>query len=91
MSFSCCLRALVVALLVVALLVGGPAFAINEQSDPPQYFVNSTGTAPVIDGVVSLGEWDSAEPSSGTWVNLRAHTPDSHNLRFQVLYDNAGL
>ena len=30
-------------------------------------------------------------PLPGDWVNLRAHTPDEHNLRFRMLWDDTNL
>ena len=73
-------------------MAAGAVFADgNSATDPPVYEVNLTEAPPVIDGVVSEGEWDAAAPAAGDWVNLRAHTPDSHNLRFQMLWDDENL
>ena len=75
-------------------MVFGPSLVFadgNSATEPPVYEVNQAEVAPVIDGVVSPGEWDSAAAAAGDWVNLRAHTPDSHNLRFQAMWDDQAL
>jgi len=79
---------------VLALLVAVPQLFADGYSatEPASYTVNLTGgTAPVIDGVVSPGEWDAANAPADRWVNLRADTPDSHNLRFQALWDDTNI
>ena len=78
---------------LVTLIASGQAFADGySATEAASYTVNRTGgTAPVIDGVVSPGEWDAAAPAADRWVNLRADTPDSHNLRFQAMWDDANL
>lgn len=76
----------------IVMMSAGSVFADgNSATEPPVYQVNLTDTPPVIDGVVSPGEWDAAAPAAGDWVNLRAHTPDSHNLRFQVMWDDQAI
>lgn len=63
----------------------------NSATEQPNYQVNKTATAPVIDGVISPGEWADAAPGAGDWVDLRVHTPDIQNLSFQMLWDDDGL
>ena len=63
----------------------------NSSTEPPVYNVIRANAAPVIDGVVSPGEWDAADAAAGDWVNLRAHTANEHNLRFQAMWDEEAL
>lgn len=73
-------------------LASGQVFAdSNSATLAPSYSVNRASAAPVIDGVVSEGEWAAASAAAGDFVNLRAHTPDGHNLRFQALWDDTNL
>ena len=37
------------------------------------------------------GEWDSAKPAAGDWVDLLSHAPDGSNLRFRMLWDDDNL
>ena len=67
-------------------------FGDSTSATRPNYNVNRVGdAAPVIDGVVSPGEWDAASSAAGNWVDLRPNTPDTHNLRFQMLWDDSNL
>lgn len=82
-------------LLCVSLLV---LFGTNQAladgysaTEAASYTVNRATAAPVIDGVVGDGEWGAASAAADMWVNLRADTPDSHNLRFQALWDDTHL
>ena len=70
----------------------GQLFADGNSADtPPVYNVNRASAPPVIDGVIGEGEWDDAATAAGDWVNLRAHTADAHNLRFQATWDDEAL
>ncbi|MCA9259431.1 MAG: hypothetical protein KDA61_09540 [Planctomycetales bacterium] len=57
------------------------------------YDVNLTSTAPVIDGVVSPGEWDAASAAAGDWRELRKDESDvdTENNRFRMLWDDTNL
>ena len=73
-------------------IVCGTVFADgNSSTVPPSYEVNRAPAAPVIDGIVSPGEWDAAAVAAGDWVDLRTHQPDTHNLRFQAMWDDEAL
>ena len=74
----------------LAMLVAVPQ--LFAQGNAPTYDVNRVGdAAPVIDGIVSPGEWDAAATAAGGWVDLRTHQPDTHNLRFQALWDDENI
>lgn len=60
-------------------------------TEAASYTVNPTATPPTIDGVVDMGEWDAAAAAADNFVNLRADTPDTHNLRFQAMWDDTNL
>ena len=83
---KCVLGCLLVLMVVSPLLADQ-----NSSTEAPLYEVNRTTAPPVIDGVVSPGEWAAASEAAGSWVNLRAHTADSHNLRFQAMWDDDNL
>jgi len=86
------MRTFAAAISISALLTGSLFADGNSATEPASYEVKLAGdTPPTMDGVVSPGEWDAAEPAAGSWVNLRAETPDSHNLRFQMLWDDTYL
>ncbi len=57
------------------------------------YDVQFTSSPPKVDGIISPGEWDAAEPASGNWRLLRQpHTEiDCDFNRFRVLYDQEHL
>lgn len=77
---------------VLAFSVGHVFADGYSATEAASYNVNPVGGAPpVIDGVLTEGEWDAAAPAADMWVNLRADTPDQHNLRFQVLYSDTHL
>ena len=63
----------------------------NSSTEPASYNVVRTNSAPTIDGVVSPGEWSNANAAADRFVNLRAHTPDTHNVRFQAMWDDDNL
>lgn len=65
-----------------------------SQAAPRTYTANFTNAPPVIDGVVTAGEWDAASTvESGAWHMLRQSEEDidAHDLRFRMLWDTQYL
>ncbi len=86
------MRTIVTVFAITALCASSLFADGNSATQPASYDVNRVGAvAPTMDGVVSPGEWDAASAAAGDWINLRADTPDSHNLRFQMLWDDTYL
>jgi hypothetical protein len=57
------------------------------------YDVQFTSTPPVIDGVVSAGEWNGAAAAAGAWGVLREAEGelDTENNRFRMMWDANNL
>jgi len=57
------------------------------------YNLQLAPTPPVIDGVVSAGEWNAAAAAAGMWGVLRegAGDLDTENNRFRMLWDDTNL
>ena len=78
--------------IVLSALITGSLFADGfSATDPASYDVVRTNSPPTIDGIISPGEWSSASPAADRWVNLRADTPDTHELNFQMMWDDEFL
>ena len=78
---------------VVILLCGmGQIYADGYSStEAASYNVVKTTSAPTIDGVISPGEWTAASTAADRFVNLRTDEPDTHNIRFQAMWDDDHL
>ena len=83
------LRAVVASMLMLA--GPGVARADNNSTEPPQYTVNFTASAPVIDGKIGPDEWADASPAAGGFVDLRTDVPETNNTRFRMLWDDEFL
>lgn len=85
---------LCLSVVVISLTLIDEVRADNNSEAPPIYEVNRLGMdipAPMIDGVVSGEEWSTASVAAGDWVDLLTAKPDSHNLRFRMLWDSEHL
>lgn len=67
--------------------------AVTQGQEVRNYDVQFTTTAPLIDGVISPGEWDLASPAAGDWGILRRDESvrDQEGNRFRMLWSDAGL
>jgi len=77
--------------LTILLFAAQLLLAAGSSTEAPFYTVIQTTTAPIIDGVVTAGEWDGASVAADRFVNLRADTSDTHNIRFQAMWDDQNL
>ncbi|MDZ4782300.1 MAG: sugar-binding protein [Planctomycetia bacterium] len=56
------------------------------------YDVNFTESPPIIDGVVTAGEWDGAAAEQGGWKLLRETSrSDNQNSRWQAVWDDEAM
>ena len=76
-------------LAVTAAILLAPAITVAQ----PTYDINFTLNPPIIDGIVSPGEWDEAAAEQGGWRILRNPDGpiDAHNNRFRMMWDDTNL
>lgn len=56
------------------------------------YEARFNGSAPVLDGIRSPGEWDKASEAATDFLLLRTGgTPSSENIKFQILWNDEGF
>jgi len=67
--------------------------AVANAQTVRNYNVQLAPAPPVIDGVVSAGEWNAAAPAAGMWGVLRetAADVDTENNRFRMMWDANNL
>lgn len=84
--FTCCGS---IAAVVLTVACGSLATAQTVRN----YNVTPAPAAPVIDGVVSAGEWTGAGAAAGTWGVLRETEADldTENNRFRMMWDANNL
>lgn len=80
----------IVLVVIISGMIWLPTF--GQAQSPRRVEVGFTDTAPTIDGIVTLGEWDAAS-DQGDWSLLRQSESDrsSHQDRFRCLWDATAL
>ncbi len=85
---------LIVCLCLFAVCFSAVVSAQPSEPDVRAYSATKTVVPPVIDGVVSPGEWEAADAAAGDFRLLRTPAPGAlaeENARFRIVWDDEYL
>jgi len=82
---------MVLSLLFLALVTQLFCQVQSVETSQRTYVVNYTKMPPVIDGILSPGEWVGASPAQGDFRLLGSGAPAQHKYSLQALWDDTNL